>query len=141
VELGSVYGLPVEPNELIRAHRTSREFDPTRSELADPVVVTELNVEFLGKLDHEGIRDPGWGEPNREGPDLRIFLVLDDRSAAEICEELVAPAGSENRPVVIDQALDDLAKGRGEGVFPGDRERACAPDQDGVSVTRLMKSN
>ena len=134
VELGAVNGFAVQANELIWTHLRRRQVDPAGAELTDPVVVTELDVESLGELGHEGIRDPGRSETNREGPDLRSLLVLDDRTAAKISQKLVTPAGAEHGATVINEALNDLAQGCGKGVFPGDRERPGSTNQNGVSV-------
>ena len=105
VELGAVDGFAVETNELIRTHVGLCEIDPTGTELTDPVVVTELNMESLGKLCQKRIGDAGWCELDREGADLRSFLVLDDGTAAEISQELVAPAGAENGAAVVDRGV------------------------------------
>jgi hypothetical protein len=84
VELRAVYGFSVEANELIRTHVGLCEIDPPGTKLADPVIVSELNMEPLGKLGQKGIGDAGGRELNREGTDFRPFLVLDDGAAAEI---------------------------------------------------------
>ena len=74
-------------------------------------------------------------------PTSDSLLVLDDRAAAEISQELVAPAGAENGAPVIDQALNDLPQRCGEGMFPGDRKRPGSADQDGVSVFNVAPAD
>jgi len=134
VELSSVYGLTVEADELVRAHIGLREIDPAGTELADPVIVAELNVEPLGEFGQKRIFDACGRELNWKGADFRPFLVLDDGAAAEIRKELMTPTGAENGALFIDQTLNDLAQRWAEGMFPGDRKRTGSADQDGVSV-------
>jgi hypothetical protein len=110
------------------------ELHPSGTEFTDPVIVTQLNVEPLGKLSHQWIGDTGWSEPNGKCADFRFFFVLDDRSATEIGQELVTPACTENRATIVNQALGDFPQRCCEGMFPGDRKRSGATDQDGVGV-------
>jgi hypothetical protein len=134
VELGSVYGPAVESNELIRTHLGGGQIDPAGAELADPIIVAELDMESLGKLCQKGIGDAGRGELNWKGADLGLLFVFDDGTSTEVGQKLVTPARSEYGAVIVDQALDDLSQRSREGVFPGDRKRPCPSDQDGVGL-------
>ena len=134
MKLGSINGLTVETNDLIRAHVRLRELDPAGTKLADPVVVAQLNMESLGEFSQKRIGDARRRESNRKGADFRSLLILNDGTTAKISQELVAPTGAKNGARVIEQALDDLSQRSREGVFPGDRESPGATDQDGVGV-------
>jgi len=137
VELGAVDGFAVKTDELVRTHIGCREVYPSGAELADPVVVTELDMKSLWKAGEKGISDTGWGELDWKSADFRPVLVLDDGSTPEIAQELVAPASAKHGATIIDQTLNDLSKRRGERVLSGDRERPGPADKNGVGVFNI----
>ncbi len=102
-------------------------------------MVAELNPEPARQAGQPGIGLAGRGELDVERSELLALEIGDHRTAERLGDELVPPAGAEQRLARGDQLLHHLHQRRGERVLLGHRVRPGAADHDGVETLDVAR--
>jgi hypothetical protein len=112
VELGAVDRSLTEANGLIRTAVGGGQGRPAVHQSGHPVLVAQIDVESVREACEDRISVGGAGEPGFEAPDFFPFGVGDDVATQSRGQELVAPARSEHRTLLLHQAQQHIAHSR-----------------------------
>ena len=132
MELGPVDGQTIHLEGLVPAEFGMNQFGRPGGKRRDPVMMTHQDGKGLGQVVEDGVLRGGGGHLGHVHADFSLRRIMDDVTTEGTSDELMSPAGSQERDFQIDQSLHVIDQPGGEGIVVHHGVRTGTADHHGV---------